>query len=96
MRTIPMLCIVLSVLGCGPSATAVCDAKCDCEGCSDRDYDNCVDDIDDDLRRAEDRDCADDWDDLIACREDTGYCKDGDKFEDDCGHEKDRLKQCID
>jgi hypothetical protein len=96
MRAITLVCLMLCALGCGPSEEAVCDLKCDCEGCSDSQYDECLDDLDDDLRRAEDRDCLDRWDDLLACREDTGRCKDDGKFDDDCGQEKDRFKNCVD
>jgi hypothetical protein len=96
MRAITLWFLVLCAPACGPSEADVCDLKCDCEGCSDRQYDDCLDHLDDDLRRAEDRDCLDQWDDLLACQDDTGRCKGDDKFEDDCGHERDRFKNCVD
>ena len=96
MRSIALLTLALATLGCGPSEEAVCDLKCDCEGCSDSEYDECLDKYDDELRAAEREDCVDDWDELMACRDDTGFCKDGHEFEDDCGPEKDRFKHCVD
>jgi hypothetical protein len=96
MRTIAIGFIVLFALGCGPSEEAVCEMKCDCEGCSDSEFDHCLDEYDDDLRRAENEDCLDYWDELMACREDTGWCKDDHEFKDDCGPEKDRFKHCVD
>ena len=96
MRAIPLLVTAFCALGCPPSEEAVCDMKCECEGCSDSQYDDCLDKLDDELREAERRDCVEYWDDVMVCRDETGWCKDGHEFKDECGPEKDRLKHCVD
>lgn len=84
----------LAATGCGTSATDVCDLQCDCKGCSDREYDDCVDEIDDGFRDAEREGCEAEYDEYLACVDDTAECH-GDKFETHCGPEKDDFKRCI-
>ena len=97
MKTwLTVVAMALFTAGCSPSVAGYCDDKCDCEGCSDNDYDECLDKYEDEERHAENRDCLDYWDDLMACRGDTAFCKDGHEWEDDCGPEKDRFKNCVD
>jgi len=69
--------------------------KCECEGCSDSQYDDCLGKLDDELREAERRDCVEYWDDVMVCRDETGWCK-GHEFKDECGAERDRLHHCVD
>jgi len=96
-----IVCVsVLCAVACTPSEEYLCDLKCECEGCSDSEYDHCLNGYDDELDRADRADCLDEWDDVLACREDTGYCaadkKGGDKFKDDCGPEDSRWHACVD
>ena len=86
---------VTGLFGCGSSVDAVCEAKCDCEGCSDARFDECLDDLDDRGRSADSRGCLDQYDELLACQDDTGFCS-GDHFETDCGPEKRDLEICMD
>ncbi len=85
----------LAAVGCGPSSTGLCDLACECEGCNSSKYDECVDELDDGARDAEQRECEAEYDDYLACIDATGECK-GDHFETHCGPEKDDLKRCLD
>lgn len=89
-----LFCIAPS-LGCTPQPSDVCDPKCECEGCSSREYDECVDDYLDDERRAADRRCLPEFDEYQACQEETWTCR-GDDFDTDCGRERSRLSDCLD
>lgn len=93
-RAIAVLVCAASVVGCGSIAEDLCDAQCECEGCSDADYDDCVVGYEQDESAADRRDCLDLYDDLVTCRDDTGVCRGAD-FETDCKSERDRLKSCI-
>ena len=88
------LCLALAVSGCGPVEEDVCDAKCECEGCSDREFDDCVFHHDDDFERADRNGCPELYDDLIACEDDTGRCS-GSEWETSCKAEHDRFKNCV-
>src|SRR5262245_43105817 len=52
----------------------LCDAKCECEGCSSWEYDDCVYGYERDARDAEYWGCPDFYDDWVDCRQDTYYC----------------------
>ena len=82
---------------CGGSAGALCDEFCECEGCSDSEYDECVDELEDDEREADNEGCLDQYDDLLACYDDEAECRDGDHFDaDGCGPEQKNLNECLD
>lgn len=78
---------------CSTDAEAVCEAKCDCEGCSRSQLDDCYfhaerEEIDADRAR-----CLDLWDELQACEWDTGRCR-GSDWDTSCGPERDRWNRC--
>jgi hypothetical protein len=83
-----------SLMACAPIAEGLCDQKCDCEGCSDAEWDDCVSHYDSTQSQAEHYDCVDYYDEWTACLDDTVWC-DGDKLENSCKHEHDLLKDCI-
>jgi len=85
----------VAITGCGPSAASLCDAKCDCEGCSAHDYDQCRLDADYDEDVAARRGCLDYYDDYIACQDATWICRGAD-WETSCKPERDRWKKCVD
>lgn len=93
-RTSALVAFAASILGCSSLAEDLCDAQCECEGCSDADYEDCVVGYDQDESAADRRDCLDLYDDLVACRDDTGVCRGAD-FETDCKPERGRLKNCV-
>ncbi|WP_437282815.1 hypothetical protein WME90_20220 [Sorangium sp. So ce375] len=80
---------------CSPQEDDLCDYKCDCEGCSDREYGDCLNRYDDRYADADRRDCVDRYDDLLACEDDTWSC-DGDKWSTSCKYEREALDRCID
>jgi len=80
---------------CSTAEEDLCDAKCECEGCSDVGYDACLFDRDEDFREADFRGCGELYDELIDCENATGVCRGAD-FDSACGPEKERLKNCKD
>jgi hypothetical protein len=85
--------VVLSTAGCRHDS---CDEKCDCEGCSDREFDHCLDEFEDEERRADTRDCLPEWDDYLACVDDTARCDSKGEYKTDCGPEHKDFKECVD
>lgn len=94
MRLLSTLALAVTAGACGPSGSTVCTAKCDCEGCSEVEYDACVSDAEGDLKESDFRDCGPEYDDYLSCEDATGFCK-GSKFETSCGAERDRWKACV-
>lgn len=86
--------ICLSLPMCGSSSGDFCDAKCNCQGCSSYDYDNCVRDYDWNEEDAARRGCSDLWDAYVDCVS-SGYGCRGRDFDDGCGPEKDRWRNCA-
>ena len=90
-RLLSFLASAIVAAGCGGGGS-YCDAVCDCNYCSDRDYDICLDDYDYEADYADRRDCAPEYDDYVACVEDYGTCHDGHYG---CGREWDRYHHCA-
>lgn len=84
-----------AAVGCGPSAAAACNAKCDCEGCGQVAFDQCVSEVSGDQQEADFRGCGMEYANYLACVDATGFCK-GHDFETSCGPEKDAWKHCVD
>jgi len=78
------------VSGCSRGSD-YCDHVCDCSGCSDREYDYCVDDYDAEIDRADRRGCGPAYDDYAACVEDYRGC--GGHY--GCTYEWDRYQSCM-
>ena len=78
--------------GCSPSAEDICDLKCNCEGCSDKQYDDCVADIEDTTAKAKEYGCEDEYGDWLGCIDKEAECRSGDEFAwDGCDIEEDAL-----
>lgn len=90
---VALTCLVTAA--CGRLESDLCDYKCDCEGCNDRDYGDCLARYDDRYADADRRGCLDRYDDLLACEDDTGICRNY-KWDVACKPEKDALDRCID
>lgn len=86
---------VLGAAGCGPSASALCNKGCDCTGCSDSEYDECVDSFEDAQKAADDEGCSDQYSDYIGCVNDEFECRDGDVDIDGCDAEVEALFVCL-
>lgn len=88
--------LVPTFAGCGYDAEDLCDDGCDCEGCSDFEYDECVDRIEDAEREADYQGCLDQHDDLMACLNDEFRCTgDGRVDIDGCNPEWERYGNCC-
>lgn len=81
--------------GCGYDAGDLCDDLCDCEGCSDPEYDDCVDNVEDSEREADYQGCLDRYDDLMSCLGDEFRCTQGRADYDGCDPEWTRYFQCC-
>ncbi|MBK9262604.1 MAG: hypothetical protein IPM54_22715 [Polyangiaceae bacterium] len=84
----------LALPACRSNAEAVCDLKCECEGCSPSTLDDCYFNGTKDEREADGKGCLDFYDDLKACEYDTAFCKSGNDFDTACKTEKERYDNC--
>ena len=80
--------------GCGYSAGDLCDDVCDCSGCSDAAYDECLDNEDDLERSAYNEGCDDQYEEYMACRGDEFRCVNSQVDLDGCKFEKEGLDNC--
>lgn len=80
---------------CGSSGASICDLKCECEGCSQSQFNACVAAADSDRHTSDILGCNPQLDDLLACQDATARCSGGGDFQTDCGIERDRWKKCI-
>ncbi|MEJ7729708.1 MAG: hypothetical protein WKG00_10860 [Polyangiaceae bacterium] len=88
--------LLLGASGCGTSAADLCDAVCDCEGCSDAQLDDCVDELEDIEERASERGCEDEMDDWMSCVDSKLECSGDDARIDGCDDEERELTRCGD
>jgi hypothetical protein len=91
--------LLLAALGLAPaacrsSAESVCDSKCECEYCTDWEYDDCVRSYERWESDADYWECDDIYDAWMDCIEDSWWCDRGD-FETHCGHIRDDLEHCT-
>lgn len=94
IRPLFLLGILAAALpACSTDAEAVCELKCDCEGCNRAQLDDCYRHIDNEEIEADRRGCLDYWDDLQACEYDTGRCG-GSDWSTSCKNEKERWDKC--
>lgn len=91
----PVLFFVMALSGCGYSGADLCDDTCDCKGCSNVEYDNCVDDANDFERQVDKEGCYDFYDDYMACSKDEFACQAGKVDLDGCEQEQARLFNCL-
>jgi hypothetical protein len=95
----PLLAALLLGLGlpaCAGPAGEYCDLACECQGCSDREYDECVVYAQEQIDLANAYDCGDDIDAVIECSLDRNHC-DNDVFyaDDSCQNDVEDLGHCI-
>jgi len=64
---------------CGGSAVeSACQAVCDCAGsCTDAELDECIQEVENELKQADDAGCGAEYEDLIDCAVSNAECKDG-------------------
>jgi hypothetical protein len=89
---------LLLLPACGSDLADLCDDGCDCEGCSDREYEECVDDMEDIEREVEDEGCEAEMSEYASCLLDNAECHGNDYDIDygDCDHEADDFYDCMD
>ncbi len=93
MAAATLILFTMFLADCSGAGSSYCDSVCDCDGCSDREYDDCRSDYDYEADRADRRDCGPEWDDYAACVEDDYSCHRGHYG---CDVEWDRYKHCVD
>ncbi len=81
--------------GCGVSAASLCDRVCECEGCSEPERADCVDELEDNQRAAEAKGCADQYAALLDCYDGEFECREGDVDVDGCNPEEEALNKCL-
>jgi hypothetical protein len=86
---------LMDAAGCGVSVSAVCDAICDCERCSNDEYDDCVDDTEDAFRKAERQGCSAKTDAYLSCVDASLQCVDERVRVSSCDLEYDELVACA-
>jgi hypothetical protein len=95
---LPLLVLAASLTasssGCGTSGADVCEAVCDCEGCSEKQLDECIDEIEEIEEKAEELGCEDQLDDWLSCVDDELECRGDDADVDGCDEEEDALTRC--
>jgi len=81
MRTplILIACLALAPLaaGCGSLSTDYCDRKCDCENCSEREYDECLVENDAEAEVASIYACDVEYEERTICRIEEHSCTAG-------------------
>jgi len=82
-------------LGCGTSASAVCDEICDCVGCSENEHENCIDDFEDAERVAENEGCDDQYEEYLSCFDEEIQCRSSELDVDGCESEAESLSKCL-
>ena len=104
MRRVIALSLALLVtpviaLSCGSGASQLCNDICACEGCSDKEAEDCQDaaqELDEDVAKEE---CTAELDAVFACIQENAECEDEDDYEldaDDCEDEFEDLIDCCD
>ncbi len=80
--------------GCEGPVSAYCAAKCTCQGCSQVERADCLDDIEDAQRLAEHDGCADAFSTYMSCYVDEGSCSEGAWVSSTCSTMGNTLKDC--
>jgi hypothetical protein len=63
--------------GCSGDGASFCAAVCECQGCSERETEECNDDVDDAERLADHDGCAEAYAAYVSCYVSEGTCEDG-------------------
>jgi hypothetical protein len=87
--------------GCAGRATEICDLQCECEHCSDAEYERCRINVNEGLDVADAYDCTDEADRLYQCAIDSGHChnvggSDHFVYDDHCAFDLEDLALCED
>jgi len=81
--------------GGGPTFEGLCDRICDCEGCSDTEHAECIDQLEDDQQQSEVEGCATEFDDFIECSDAELECVGDDVDLAGCSTLQEALASCY-
>ena len=90
-----VLAVALTVGGCQSTEADICEAECACEGCTQSQHNECLNDYEADAIAADYRGCPHLYGALVDCRDATGICKEDGDYDTSCKPEKESLKDCI-
>lgn len=81
--------------GCTPSATAICERICECTGCSELQRADCIDDLEDNEKAADDAGCGLEFNDVARCYDDAFECRNDAPRVTGCDVEIETLQHCA-
>jgi|GEM_PF-3257361 hypothetical protein len=81
-------------IGCDGGVDSYCAARCDCQGCSQRETEDCLDDVEDSERLAEFDGCDSKFSDYISCYTSEGECQSGAWVASTCSSKGSVLREC--
>lgn len=81
--------------GCTPSAAALCERICECGGCSDTQREDCIDDLEDSEKAADEAGCGLEFNDVASCYDDEFECRNDTPRVDGCDAEVAELQRCA-
>ncbi|HRI68835.1 MAG TPA: hypothetical protein PK156_31615 [Polyangium sp.] len=82
------------VSGCESEVNSYCVARCNCQGCSERERADCLDDVEDAQRLAEHDGCATQLSSYLACYVGEGSCNSGAWAASSCLDEGTAMRTC--
>ncbi len=89
--------LATAIAGCESGGGAgLCEAICDCTGCSEDELAECTDDIDDQEKEADDAGCSDQADEYLSCLNEQVECRDSKVDLDGCDTAEKSLDNCLD
>jgi hypothetical protein len=96
LRTVALATLWGSLsVGCGPTVSSTCEAICDCQGCSDDEFELCIEAGRASRDRASDRDCDDVFDALLDCVDANATCDESGQLDTSaCESEEAALAEC--
>jgi hypothetical protein len=81
--------------GCSSSrVTRVCDIMCDCTGCNEAGYTDCIDEAEAAQKLSADKSCGGSFDAYLTCLEDEIECRNDQFSYDGCEEEEAPLREC--
>lgn len=87
--------LFVSAAGCEVSVSSVCDAYCDCVGCTDSEFDSCVTDNEAGISEAREQGCTEEADAYLNCVDDEFQCVEDEAEITGCNRTLDKLTACA-
>lgn len=81
--------------GCSSEdGSSFCAARCECQGCSMRESEDCIDEVDDAERLADHEGCTEAYAEYVSCYVSEGTCKEGAWIASSCTERGSALRSC--